>query len=213
MRTLWARLTGLSAWTRRSTVRINTRRTSRATQGALSSYKNLREEPPDHAIGRSRGGLSTKIHHLVDGRGLPLVVLVGPGQAGDAPMFPVLMDHLSVARVGPGRPRTRPERVRADKAYSSRAIRTHLRDRGIVAVIPEPSDQQGHRKRRGSRGGRPVGLDAADYKGRNVIERRYCHIKQWRGLATRYDKLAIVYRAAVVLNAVIAWTRRLSQSS
>lgn len=210
MRTLWARLTGLSAWTRRSTVRINTRRTSRATQGALSSYKNLREEPPDHAIGRSRGGLSTKIHHLVDGRGLPLVVLVGPGQAGDAPMFPVLMDHLSVARVGPGRPRTRPERVRADKAYSSRAIRTHLRDRGIVAVIPEPSDQQGHRKRRGSRGGRPVGLDAADYKGRNVIERRYCHIKQWRGLATRYDKLAITYRAAVILNAVIAWTRQLS---
>lgn len=210
MRTLWARLTGLSAWTRRSTVRINTRRTSRATQGALSSYKNLREEPPDHAIGRSRGGLSTKIHHLVDGRGLPLVVLVGPGQAGDAPMFPVLMDHLSVARVGPGRPRTRPERVRADKAYSSRAIRTHLRDRGIVAVIPEPSDQQGHRKHRGSRGERPVGLDAADYKGRNVIERRYCHIKQWRGLATRYDKLAITYRAAVILNAVIAWTRQLS---
>lgn len=77
-------------------------------------------------------------------------------------------------------------------------------------MIPEPSDQQGHRKRRGSRSGRPVGLDAADYKGRNVIERRYCHIKQWRGLATRYDKLAITYRAAVILNAVIAWTRQLS---
>ena len=77
-------------------------------------------------------------------------------------------------------------------------------------MIPEPSDQQGHRKRRGSRGGRPVGLDAADYKGRNVIERRYCHIKQWRELATRYDKLAITYRAAVILNAVIAWTRQLS---
>ena len=69
---------------------------------------------------------------------------------------------------------------------------------------------RGHRKRRGSRGGRPVCLDAADYKGRNVIERRYCHIKQWRGLATRYDKLAITYRAAVILNAVIAWTRQLS---
>lgn len=111
MRMLQARSTGPSAWTPRSTVRISTRRTSRATQGALSSYKNLREEPPDHAIGRSRGGLSTKIHHLVDGRGLPLVILVGPGQAGDAPMFPVLMDHLRVARRGPGRPRTRPARV------------------------------------------------------------------------------------------------------
>ena len=212
MRTLWARLTGLSAWTRRSTVRINTRRTSRATQGALSSYKNLREEPPDHAIGRSRGGLSTKIHHLVDGRGLPLVVLVGPGQAGDAPMFPVLMDHLSVARVGPGRPRTRPERVRADKAYSSRAIRTHLRDRGIVAVIPEPSDQQGNRKRRGSRGGRPVRYDIEDYKGRNVVERGFNEDKQWRGLATRYDKLALTYRGGAVLRAISLWLKRLGDT-
>ena len=63
----------------------------------------------------------------------------------------------------------------------------HLRGRGIKAVIPEPRDQQGHRKRRGSRGGRPVGLDADDYRNRNVIERRFCHTKQWRGLATRYD--------------------------
>ena len=55
--------------------------------------------------------------------------------------------------------------------------------------------------------GRPVGLDVADYKNRNVIERRYCDIKQWRGLATRFDKHAVIYRAAVVLNAVIAWTR------
>ncbi|OLT41775.1 IS5 family transposase [Saccharomonospora sp. CUA-673] len=126
-------------------------------------------------------------------------------------MFLPLMAHLRVAR-RVGRPRTRPDTVRGDKAYSSHAIRGHLRSRRIKAVIPEPSDQQGHRKRRGSRGGRPVGLDAADYKGQNVIERRYCHIKQWRGLATRYDKLAVVYRAAVILNAVIAWTRRLSQA-
>ncbi|MGC5049783.1 transposase, partial [Micrococcus porci] len=97
-----------------------------------------------------------------------------------------------------------------DKAYSSRAIRTHLRARGIKAVIPEPADQQGHRRRRGARGGRPVSLDADAYKGRNVIERQYAHLKQWRGLATRYDKYAIVYRSAVVLNAVIAWSKRLS---
>lgn len=76
-------------------------------------------------------------------------------------------------------------------------------------MIPEPDDQKGRRKRRGSRGGRPVGLDAADYKNRNVIERSYCHLKQWRGLATRYDKHAVVYRGAVVLNAVIAWSRLL----
>ena len=53
-------------------------------------------------------------------------------------------------------------------------------------------------------------FDAVDYRERNVIERRFAHLKQWRGLATRYDKLATVYRAAAVLNAVIAWTRHLS---
>lgn len=81
-----------------------------------------------------------------------------------------------------GRARTRPDRLRGDKAYSSRAIRTHLRQRAIVAVIPEPADQAGHRKRRGSRGGRPPAFDPADYRNRNVIERRFCHLKQWRGL-------------------------------
>lgn len=119
-----------------------------------------------------------------------------------------LLAELQVARAI-GRPRTRPDALRGDKAYSSRAIRAHLRERGITAVIPEPADQQGHRKRRGSRGGRPVGYDRDDYRGRNVIERRFCHLKQWRGLATRYDKHATTYRAAVVLNAVIAWTRHL----
>lgn len=155
--------------------------------------------------------MSTKIYQLVDGNGLPLVTLITPGQAGGSPMFLPLMAHLRVGR-DVGRPRTRPDAVRGDKAYSSRAIRGHLRARGIKAVIPEPDDQKGHRQRRGSRGGRPVGLDAADYKNRNVIERRYCHIKQWRGLATRYDKHAVNYRAAVVLNAVIAWTRHLSDT-
>ncbi|QGY82488.1 IS5 family transposase [Micrococcus luteus] len=177
--------------------------------GGGSNYKNPREEPADHGIGRSRGGLSTKIHQLVDGTGLPLVSLITPGQAGDSPMLLPLLEQLRVTRPV-GRPRTRPEAVLGDKAYSSRAIRTHLRARGIKAVIPEPADQQGHRRRRGARGGRPIGLDAAAYKGRNVIERQYAHLKQWRGLATRYDKYAIVYRSAVVLNAVIAWSKRLS---
>ena len=142
---------------------------------------------------------------------MPLVTLLTPGQAGDSPMFLPLMQHLRVTREQ-GRPRTRPDRVRADKAYSSRAIRAHLRTRGITAVIPEPDDQKGHRKRRGSRGGRPVSYDVNDYRNRNVIERRYCHLKQWRGLATRYDKHATIYRAAIILNAVIAWCRHLSDT-
>ncbi|VII98572.1 Mobile element protein [Arthrobacter sp. DR-2P] len=87
-----------------------------------------------------------------------------------------LLEQLRVTRPA-GRPRTRPDAVLGDKAYSSRAIRTHLRTRGIKTVIPEPADQQGHRKRRGSHGGRPGGLDAAAHKGRNVIERQYAQLK------------------------------------
>jgi putative transposase len=190
-------------------VHTSTRLISPGAQGAGSNYTNPRLEPPDHGLGRSRGGLSTKIHQLVDGHGLPLVIAIAPGQAGDAPAALPLLSQLRVPRPL-GRPRTRPDRLRGDKAYSSRAIRAHLRERGIIAVIPEPSDQAGHRKRRGSQGGRPPAFDALDYRQRNVIERRFCHLKQWRGLATRYDKLATVYRAAAVLNAVIAWTRHLS---
>ncbi|MEU0793754.1 transposase [Amycolatopsis sp. NPDC005961] len=132
-------------------------------------------------------------------KGRPLVVLVGPRQVGDAPMFPHLMRHLRVARLARGRARTRPGRVRGDKAYSSRAIRGHLRARGITSVIPEPADQVGHRQRRGSRGVRPPAFDAVGYRGRNVVERRFTLLKQWRRLATRYDKFATVYRCAVVL--------------
>jgi len=139
-----------------------------------------------------------------------LVVLVSAGQANDAPLFEHLLANLRVDRLGGGRPRTKPQRVRADKAYSSRAIRRELRRRGITAVIPQPADQIAHRKRRGSRGGRPPAFDAADYKGRNVIERGFNVVKQWRGLATRYDKLAIVYRAAAVLRAITLWLPHLS---
>lgn len=136
-------------------------------------------------------------------------MLLTPGQAGDSPMFLPLMNRLKVARAA-GRPRSRPDAVLADKAYSSRAIRAHLRSRQITAVIPVPDDQKGHRLRRGTAGGRPPNFDAEAYRGRNVVERHYCYLKQWRGLATRYDKHALTYRAAVVLNAVITWSKHLS---
>ena len=140
------------------------------------------------------------------------MVLVSAGQANDAPVFEHLLAHLRVPRLGGGAARTRPDRVRGDKAYSSRAIRTELRRRGIIAVIPQPSDQIVHRQRKGSRGGRPPAFDATDYKGRNVIERGFNTTKQWRGLATRYDKLAIVYRGAAVLRAITLWLPYLSDT-
>ncbi len=153
--------------------------------------------------------MSSKIHQLVDGRGRPLVVLVGPGQANDSPMFPVLLTHLKVERIGRGRPRTTPDAVVGDKAYSARSHRVLLRSRGIKAVIPEPSDQIQNRRRRGSHGGRPPAFDADTYRGRNVVERSFNTVKQWRGLATRYDKLAIVYRGAAVLRAITIWLKHL----
>jgi len=124
-------------------------------------------------------------------------------------MFPVLLAHLRVERRGPGRPRTTPDAVLGDKAYSARAHRGLLRSRGIKAVIPEPSDQIRNRKRHGSRGGRPPALDTEAYRGRNVVERSFNTIKQWRGLATRYDKLAIVYRGAAVLRAITIWLKHI----
>lgn len=123
-------------------------------------------------------------------------------------MFAPLMSQLRVERLGPGRPRTRPERVLGDKAYSSRANRALLRSRAIKATIAEPSDQAGHRKNRGRAGGRPPAFDPVAYKGRNVVERSFNRIKDWRALATRYDKLAITYRGGVVLRAILLWLTR-----
>ncbi len=94
-------------------------------------------EPGDHAIGRSRGGLTTKIHLAADARCRPLAFVLTAGQAGDAPAFPEVMARLRVPRRR-GRPRTRPDVVLGDKAYSSRAIREHPRKRGIRAVTPRP---------------------------------------------------------------------------
>ena len=97
--------------------------------------------------------------------------------------------------------------LRGDKAYSSRGHRAMLRSRGIKAVIPEPADQIGHRRRRGATGGRPVGLDVEDYKQRNVVERFFNRLKNWRGIASRYDKLATVFRGSVILAAIVDWLR------
>ncbi|WP_394346806.1 IS5 family transposase [Streptomyces dangxiongensis] len=182
----------------------------RAHQHAAGARKRGRRarESADHGLGRSRGGLSTKVHLAADGHARPLAFTVTAGQAGDAPAFETVMSRIRVPRPGPGRPRTRPLAVLADRAYSSRAIRAHLRRRGIRAVIPQPSDQVGHRLRRGRLGGRPPGFDSEAYKQRNSVERCINRLKQWRGLATRTDKLAIAYQAALHLAGILIWSRR-----
>ncbi len=122
-------------------------------------------------------------------------------------MLGPLLAAIRVPRLGPGRPRTRPAAVIADKAYSARGHRADLRRRGITAVIPEPADQAGHRRRRGSAGGRPVGYDRTAYRRRNVIERAFNQLKAWRGIATRYDKHATVFHGALVFASILIWLR------
>ncbi|MFI0731199.1 transposase [Streptomyces sp. NPDC021225] len=97
--------------------------------------------------GRSRGGLSSKVHLSADRRCRPLSFVLTPGQAADSPRFTAVLERIKVR--GPvGRPRTRPAAVAADKAYSSRANRAYLRRRRIRAVIPEKTDQAANRKKR-----------------------------------------------------------------
>lgn len=163
------------------------------------------------ALGRSRGGLTTKVHLACDGRGLPLAVVVTPGNVNDSTVFDTVMGALRVPRAGAGRPRRRPDAVLADKAYSSRAIRRGLRERNIRTVIPERADQKANRLRRGQAGGRPPAFDRELYKARNVVERCFGRLKQFRAIATRFDKLADRYRAGVHLAALILWLREPAQ--
>ncbi len=162
-------------------------------------------EPADHAIGRSRGGLTTKVHALTEGSGRVLVVLLTAGNINDTTMFAPLLAALRIARSGPGRPRTRPDYVIADKGYSSKANRALLRARGIAHTIPERADQVANRRRKGSAGGRQPGFDPDRYARRNGIERGFCQLKHWRGLATRYDKHARNYAGAITLAALLTW--------
>ncbi|GCD39575.1 IS5 family transposase [Streptomyces chrestomyceticus JCM 4735] len=106
-----------------------------------------------------------------------------------------------------GHPRTRPDHVLADKAYTSRRNRSYLRRRGIRHTIPERAEQRRHRLNRGSRGGRPTGFDAERYKKRNTVERAVNRLKGFRGVATRYEKRAYIYFGTVTLAALIIWLR------
>lgn len=138
-------------------------------RGAPSNDKN--PAAGREGLGRSRGGLSTKIHLVADRRCRPLTRLITPGQHGDCPQFIPLLGQLRIARRGTGRPPTRPGAALADKAYSSAANRAYLRRRGINAVIPVKDDQKANRRARGSAGGRPPAFDAGRYKERNAVER------------------------------------------
>jgi transposase len=133
------------------------------------------------AIGRSRGGRTTKIHAIVDARGRPIAIEVTPGHLGDVRVATAL-----ISAVPPG------ARLAADAAYDSDGLRRFLLERGTVPVIPNNPT----RKRRQA-------FDEIAYRQRNLIERMFCRLKDWRRIATRYDKLAANFAAAIMLAAVV----------
>lgn len=159
------------------------------------------------ALGRSRGGLTTKIHMSVDGRGRPLSILLTGGQANDNPWLLPVLDAIAVKHDGPGRPRKRPDMLIADKAYAHPSTRQALRQRGIRHTIPERSDQIARRAAKGAAGGRPPAFEPAVYRQRNVVERCFNRLKHWRDLATRFAKRAAIYRASLVIIAALIWLK------
>ncbi|MFF3148086.1 IS5 family transposase [Streptomyces sp. NPDC057927] len=180
------------------------RRRAARIPGRRTRARGLRD---DEALGRSRGGLTTKIHLVGEGGLRPLAFLITPGQWGDAPQMIPVLERVRVPRVGGGHPHTRPDHPSADKAYSSRSNRRYLRRRQISHTIPEPQNQQANRRRRGSAGGRPTGFDQERYARRNEVERLIGKLKIYRAVATRFDKRAFVFQDTVTLAAIRLWLR------
>src|SRR5262249_42688872 len=150
--------------------------------------------PAQQALGKSRGGFSTKLHLRAQRGGKPVVLLLTAGQRHEPRAFVPFMEGGVVKRPGRGRPRRRPRRIVGDKGYSSRWVRRYLRQRGIGATIPKRRDERPQR-----------GFDRALYRERNQVERCINRLKQYRRVATRYEKLAINYLAMVTIAAILIW--------
>jgi transposase len=135
------------------------------------------------AIGRSRGGRNTKIHAIADAKGRLLSILLSGGQAHDCPPAPRLIRRIKPAR-----------KLLGDKAYDSAPLRQWLKERSTKAVVPNKSNRK-----------QPFSFDSNAYKQRHRIENAFCRLKDFRRIATRYDRLARNFLASVCLVAAIVW--------
>lgn len=133
-----------------------------------------------------------------------MTVILTAGQAGDNPQLQPLLDLHEKQRL-PGQRRR--FRLLADKAYSQPSSRKELRHRRVAHTIPERTDQKERRKAKGSAGGRPPAFDPKIYAQRNTVERGFLRLKQWRGIATRYDKHALTYLGGITLAAALIHLR------
>jgi transposase len=146
------------------------------------------------ALGRSQGGFSTKVHLRAEGQGKPFSLVLTPGQQHETTVFEQLLQKPQLKRAGRGRRRWRPGRVVGDKGYSSSKIRRWLHSHGIAVTIPRRRTE----KHRGA-------FDQAIYRERNRVERLINRLKQFRRLATRYEKRADNYRAMWLLGFILLW--------
>jgi transposase len=179
--------------------------------GDAGKEKGGTEPVAGEALGRSRGGLTTKIHLAAEGKGRPLAVVVSEGERHESTQLEPVLDRIRVPRQGKdgrprrGRPRKRPKRLLLDKGYAYPKCRRALRRRGIPCMIPERKDQREQRRKRGSRGGRPCRFSREEYRQRSWIERLINRLKQWRRIATRYEKRAHNYQAFVLIGCILLW--------
>ena len=140
----------------------------------------MREKNGAQAIGRSRGGLTTKIHARVDALGNPVELTLTPGQAHDLTCAQPLIDGAD------------PAALLGDKAYDADSLIDTLAQRGITPVIPPKANRKA-----------PKACDFALYCERNLVERFFDKFKHFRAIATRYDKLAKIFLAGVQLACAI----------
>lgn len=142
---------------------------------------------------------------MVDGKRRPLAVVVTAGQRNDATQLEPVLDGVRVPRLGRGRPRKRPSKLRLDKAYGAGKYRKALRKWGIACVCPERADARKARLKRGSKGGRRSAFDEEAITGWNVVERGFCRLKDFRAVGTRFEKRGRNYLAGVLVVCIVLW--------